>query len=73
MPYFGNAEMPLSKLTTLARYFELTQEDDMAELFIKPLTETYTASQVLHIIQVVANLNPDECALEDDRLRLWWD
>ncbi len=73
MPYFGNAEIDLEKVLALARYFTITQGDDISQLLLKPLSETYTASQVFDIIQLVANLNPDECGLNGDKLRMWWD
>ena len=73
MPYFGNAEIDLEKVLALGRYFSITQGDDMSQLLLLPLSETYTASQVFHIIQLVANLNPDECGLIDNKLRMWWD
>ena len=73
MPHFGNAEIDLEKILALAKYFSLTQGEDMSQLLLGALTETYTASQVFHIIKLVANLNPDECSLEGAKLRMWWD
>lgn len=77
MPQFGNKSISLKTITDLAQYFNLKGDEDEGPLedtmYLTPKRENYTAVEVMDIAELIGSLCPDECALENGALRLWWD
>ncbi len=46
---------------------------DEAEVFLEVRDRALLAQHILEAIVEVGRLCPDECGLEDERVRLWWD
>lgn len=71
----GNRELvvqDLLRLTAMAGPVG-EQDDDPDALFFRFEQFSFTRSEVLEIVQLVARMKPDECEMSGDDLRLWWD
>lgn len=73
MPYFGNQKLSIAWLSRLGRYFEFAEKEEEDVLYLKANKESYTPAEVMEIAQMLAESKPDECDLDGDWLRLWWD
>ena len=70
----GNAEIDPEDLCLLADYGRLSSDpDDGATLYLTFKPAAYQAGDLINIAILFARLKPDECELEGERLRLWWD
>jgi hypothetical protein len=75
---YGNTEFPVSLLLRLGPFGSIGEQDDEEDtLYLKLHDRPFSRTEALELIQIVAELRPDECTLEDDEgrpvLRFWWD
>lgn len=73
MPYFGNQQISITWLSRLARYFELGEKGEEDAIYLRANKESYTPVEVMEIAEMIGDSRADECDLDGDCLRLWWD
>lgn len=73
--YFGNRELAVNDLLRLTALAGPIREDEEQgdTLFLRFEREQYTRAEVLELVQIIARIQPDECDMSQDDLRLWWD
>lgn len=69
----GNKEVKPSWLVELGQYVKIVDHPDTDAVYLQLSQESYTADEVLKILDLVADLDPDEFSIEDGTIRLWWD
>ena len=50
-------------------------DEDPGTLFVRFRELSYTREEVLELLRIMAEIQPDECTIENGgyELRLWWD
>ena len=73
--YFGNREVRPEHIMRLAVIAGAVGEDDDEPdaIFLRFEKASYSKDEMLELAVLVAELQPDECSVENGELRLWWD
>lgn len=72
---FGNRELDVQDVIRLGVIAAPARgpADIPDTLFLRFGRDSYSRAEVLELLQLVARMQPDECDMEGDELRLWWD
>ena len=77
MLHFGNREINKGDVIRFCQVAGAVSETNEGPdtLFVRFTKATYTRAEVLDLLRLLAEMQPDECTLEGDgnELRLWWD
>jgi len=69
----ANGEISDEELWHLCKYFVVSVNVNDAEIHLSPKKHNFTAEELLEAMQIVGELQPDECEVLGEFLRLWWD
>jgi len=73
--YLGNREVAPEHLLRLALVAgNIGESDAEPDTIYSRFTKTsYAPDEMLELAVLIAELQPDECGVENGELRLWWD
>lgn len=72
--YMANADVDINLLLELQRLgFSIECVEDDCEVWVSSSGLSLQNDSLLRALEIVWQLTPNECGVQDGRLRLWWD